>query len=515
MGDSPADRPVQKLWSLNKSYAWAAGITVVIANAAAFISNIEKIQQFIFNIFGLYHSLIFHTWFKWFLVIGMLLAYSVLALYVYWTYFQTKEKRLRLTYCALAVLCGFGICALNLGLVQARQPAAGPLLRQASVSLSRAVLLQQTPNGGFRFWQVGPNTETQVWTTAQCLFAVLSASKAQNTEQIKTTNVKTTNDVTESAQAIRAAFDYVERLRLPAGGGWGYMEGLDWAVTEIIAWVALAKQASLYSGNRAAIWPEPEAAKIVQSLARDLTLLIERQHDDGGWSPIHKTNDASHLRTYSTAIALWALIEARQNKDLPEDLAKKLDQSIARGARWLLGTYHIYPDGDGGWLANPSHRESVERFVGLTAQTLFILSQAEARYDFLKTNFNYQGMKKRFLVSAVGDKGTPSSLLFRDISTNERVHDSDRYLRGTSYTAESSTFLWYPWSLVLASVLNEDSLLDDLSRAHASTLLRAILNRSEGMIRFVQRDPVIYPTAENLFSISFFLQRNAVKNVRS
>jgi hypothetical protein len=253
-----------------------------------------------------------------------------------------------------------------------------------------------------------------------------------------------------------------------------------------------------------ALWSEAEVAAMIRTIDRDLALLVERQYDDGGWSPIHKTTVSSHLRTYSSVMVCWAFIAARQST-VTRGIALKYDQVVDRGIRWLLIAHGFHDDGMGGWVPNPAPNRWTEKFIGLTAQTLFILSEAEGEFDFLKNNMDYIAKKKNFITYASNKENSSTYLSRMAISSNQRVHDGDRYLRGLSFTAESSTFLWYPWSILLANALRTNEFLDDTVRERARTLLNELLRRSEQLLLFVQRDPALYPTAENLYAIATVL----------
>src|SRR5580704_16703045 len=98
--------------------------------------------------------------------------------------------------------------------------------------------------------------------------------------------------------------------------GWAYQKSLTWGVTEVNSWVLLSKIAGLRSSSDQATLTESDTALQVQSIKADLKALVGRQHDNGGWAPIAKTEHDGHLRTYSTIMALWTLVEAKRNKVL-------------------------------------------------------------------------------------------------------------------------------------------------------------------------------------------------------
>ena len=196
-----------------RTYVIIGALVIFVTNIASLISSIEKIQEYIYSVFGLYDSLILYSWFKFTLIASILIGYALIALYGYIVFFKDKKRKHQLLYGALAIVVGAVVCAVNLEFIRERPPAATPLLQQAASTLSKAILSQQESSGGFRFWQ-GPSTETQVWTTAQCLYAILLANKLPRGPQ-----VATTEEIAERSQAIKAAFNYIDRVRLPAAGG--------------------------------------------------------------------------------------------------------------------------------------------------------------------------------------------------------------------------------------------------------------------------------------------------------
>jgi hypothetical protein len=221
--------------------------------------------------------------------------------------------------------------------------------------------------GGIKFANLGGSSDTQAWTTAQALYALLSSG------------VTTAGDL----KHVRQAFEYLERVRIKSPmDGWGYLDGAPWGITEVSSWVALAYLASLKTPNATLPWPQEQVADIIRIIERDLALIAGRQLTSGGWSPTRRVDNINHSRTYSTIMALLALTEARQNELLPSTQGRAYDDKIKGGAQWLLTTYRMKPNGIGGWWPNPNSAASQDDFVGLTAQALYILSRASVNFDF-------------------------------------------------------------------------------------------------------------------------------------
>ena len=471
-------------------------VAIMLGNVAAILTHVDEIRQFILKLLGTEWAYRFHTLVVFGAFALFLLGYGSLTYWVYWNFFAHRTRLIK---------AGFGVAALlavgtvMLGSYFLLRPAdlEPSLLKQAG-SYTQTVLSQQVTggddDGGFRFSQGGISNDVQVWTTAQCLSALLR----QDVASLKNTG-----------PAIRRAFDYVERLRLKsAGDGWGYMKKIDWGVTEIDGWVALAYIYSLKADNAAMVWRTDELPTTIERINSILALLLARQHDDGGWGPIVQTPNAKHERTYSTIMALWALAEAEQNGDVVKGHDEEYRAAVTRGAKWLLEANTTNSEGFSGWWPNPSARTQVGAYPGLTAQTLFVLSVAKSSHSFIGANSKYKNTIQNFTKLALDGSDKFEPLTRRKIHDNEKAHDSDRYLEGRAETAEQTTFLWYPWTIAFGASLQHDPLLLGYQQERLRNLESKLLERIDEEDAFARNDEVIYPTAEMLFAEGFYFSRN-------
>ena len=271
------------------------------------------------------------------------------------------------------------------------------------------------------------SNEPQVWTTAQCLVALLQQEPSV---------------VKKHTPTLRRAFDYIERSRLKSPErGWGYMQAMNWGVTEIDAWVAVAYIYSLRVDNAALIWTDRELPDVIARTRIALDLLLERQFDEGGWSAIEKTSNPKHMRTYSTIMALWAIVEAQQNGDVFVGDEARLRAALASGVKWIMALYTTNASGFSGWWPNPSSGSSAGGYPGLTAQTLFVLSKVEQSNPFVGADPRYKDAIEAFVTLAFEGNAISPAFAKRKIGDNERPHDADGYFSGRTETAEQSTFL--------------------------------------------------------------------------
>src|SRR5262249_33890177 len=121
-------------------------------------------------------------------------------------------------------------------------------------------------------------------------------------------------------------------------------------------------------------------------IVRDLSTVAAASQADGGFSPVLSRGEELS-RTYSTVIALWALIEARDTPALASPLGKAYDETIRKGVTWMF-TRGFRFDAAGterplrGWVANPWRANPQEVAPGLNAQALWVVSRIVQHQDF-------------------------------------------------------------------------------------------------------------------------------------
>lgn len=338
----------------------------------------------------------------------------------------------------------------------------------------------QASNGGIKTTPSSEENTVQVWATAQCIVGAVAAQ----------------HKLDAYGPRIRKAFDYIEaNRRTDPTQGWNLYGGTNpYAITEIGAWVNLAYIHALDS--RTAIWKGAEKTEILNRIERDLDEIRKRQNADGGFRPI--TDDRpGFTRTYSTVMALWSLLEARKSPAVYGRVGNRFDENIRSGINWLLRGYKEKQ----GWLQNPNRMGQVNRFDGLTAQTLFVLKLAEDidAYAYLKGEPIYKTAKTEF----VKNRQFAEWSIDKD---NSSIPDGDARFPGTEFYAEGSTFLWFPWVLAELTHLSRDESISPQERADAAKLRLEILNANHDKLEgYVETADFIYLLAENLFCVSSYL----------
>ncbi len=235
-------------------------------------------------------------------------------------------------------------------------------------------------------------------------------------------------------------------------------------------------------------------------ILRNLAEISRRQDSSGAFRPIREEGP-DFVRTYSTVIALWSFIEPMQTPELREKISSQYGDNIRRAISWLMQTYRPGQ----GWVQNPTRTGQKDRFDGLTAQALFVLSRAAGiqEYAYLNNDQTYRTARKDFLNN--------TQLSTRSIEKdNSSIPDADVAFHESEFMAEGSTFLWFPWTLLELTELSRDKSLSEDDRKAAAQLRLEILNtNSEALEHYVETANLTYLLAENLFCVASYL--NAVK----
>jgi hypothetical protein len=360
------------------------------------------------------------------------------------------------------------------------------LLERKADVWSNSVFSAQAPDGGIKMSLSSAEQTTQVWQTAQCLAGVLSMPKSFDGQVPK----------------IKSAFRYIEGLhRTTPAEGWNlYGNSNKFTITEIASWVTLASIKSLDSKTR--VWDNAEKEEVLKQISRNLEEITRRQETAGGWRPIQDENP-EFSRTYPTVMALWSLIEARKSPSASGRVGNKYDENIRKGINWLL---RGYKEGQG-WVPNPNRAGQKDRFDGLTAQTLFVLSRAEAldTFAYIKSDQTYRSARQGFI----------KNRQFVDWSiegNNSHMPDADLRFLSTEFLAEGSTFLWFPWTLAELSQLSVDQGLTQGEREAAAQLRLDIFNaNADKLENYVESANLMYVLGENLLCVAAYLDAGPAK----
>lgn len=319
---------------------------------------------------------------------------------------------------------------------------------------------RDSDSGGIR--DGADSHRVQAWTTAQSIVGLLQ-------------NVRG-NDADVPRATIRPALEYLERVRL--ADGWGYFADKNDAITEVTSWATLAQIRAFHAN----IWDASERSHATERILRDLRAISSRRTASGGWSPVAEVHP-DNSRSYSTVMAMWALLAARE-AGLSD---RHFDIDLEKGREWLLHEHHR----DLGWVPNPGRRYQTEEFPGLTGQILVILQLLDRQLGGRNTDARLRAAQELFVA-------TDFSTL--QIRSSARVPDADQHLVGSSVVLEGSTFLWYPWSLAALALLSTDPDVSASVRAEAGRQRAQLTLRTEELTAYLE-NALPYQIAENLLGL--------------
>ncbi len=457
-------------------------ITFALSGIATSLGHLKSIQEFLFKTVGPERLNSIHIGMEVVVAALFALGYALLAMVLYRKYMpKIKATSWRIAISAAMVLIFIALTVITVKAAIPTPPDLTVILKTTSEGWTKTLLGLKNADGGLRYHKSDP-VESQVWTTAQILVGAL-ADCTQITE--------------DEGKAIRRNLDFIDSKKLKADDeGWGYFEYVEWDVSEINAWVALALISSLKNGCVEKTWPKDAEAGMNRTKAV-LKLVTGRQLGNGGWAPIKDRANTRFARTYSAVVSLWALLDARAQLG-----TKEYDDYISLGIKWLMQNFEAE---FGGWVPNPDRKQQLDSFQGLTAHVLYVLGKATPDFAHLLEGGGYQQALAMF---SYWLKERPpalkkESIMARSVDNNDRSHDSDRYLPRTKYMVESNTFLWYPWTMVLCTQLEVRS-TPVLEKPETWESCKSIYGRVNEQITFAHKDPYAYVMAESLYAINVY-----------
>jgi hypothetical protein len=290
----------------------------------------------------------------------------------------------------------------------------------------------QTKEGWFSP-SLRPNVKQELewWSNAQALSAVLSVPDAKFEDR----------DINQVLRGFLPAleFQFAPGASIEVGGtryGWISHPGDTHTQAEPAIWTAIALAKAL--GRPGLL--EGEARRVAEERFRytQEVLKIYRPLDTGGWNMFPKQKEPSNHNLYTTALALLALLEAR-NAGLPwEGTTERRDQLLKATAQWLIDTYDDKANPPGWRSTSESTYETID---GLTLQIYSELLRAEAEAGItlppgmVNQISNYLKSCAQRTLSFPAASGEFSEIII-DRETGKET--SDR---------EAIGFLWYPWTI--------------------------------------------------------------------
>jgi hypothetical protein len=269
--------------------------------------------------------------------------------------------------------------------------------------------------------------EVEVWAHSQALGAVFSVTDADREQQIR---------------------NFIRELEAPFAPGvaieqdgikWGWIShpGETHTQAEPALWTTIALAKAI---GRPGLLTADERSRAEQHLVYTqevLRLYHPPETHSGGWNMFPRQKESSQHNTYTTALALLALLEMRQAGVGWEGSTERRDELLKATAQWLIDNYHPKDDPPGWRAGGETTNETLD---GLTLQIYSELLRAEAEAGVILSQEIIEQMPRYLARTVERDMKFPvASGEFSAALTDREGKDSmDR---------EAIGFLWYPWAI--------------------------------------------------------------------
>jgi hypothetical protein len=273
-------------------------------------------------------------------------------------------------------------------------------------------------------------------------------------------NVKREFELWSHSQALSAAFSIPDRgleaeiRKLVVGLEWPFTPGLaiekdgikyGWishpgethTQAEPALWTLIALAKAMGRPGLLTADERQRAERFLAYTQEVLKLYHPQATEPGGWNMFPRQKDPSQHNTYTTALALLALLELRQAGLGWEGSAEHRDELLKQTAAWLIKSY-VHDSDPPGWRAGSE--TTYEILDGLTLQIYSELLRAEAEAGVTLTP-EMSAQMSRYLAATV-----ERDMTFPVASGEFAAPITDRDGRD-SMDREAVGFLWYPWAI--------------------------------------------------------------------
>jgi hypothetical protein len=309
-------------------------------------------------------------------------------------------------------------------------------VRQSAAKLRRAALERLAREWKETRWTYdspvrrdGPVTALSVWIGSQAMCAVSRAPDATNEE------------LRGALEEVEATFDpviLVERDGLKFG--WRPTRS-EYTAAEPALWTIALLANCL---KRPGLVPESAKRRLLEerlAYTQEVASLY-RPTESGGWNTFAQQTRPEEHSTYTSTLALLALLETRA-AGLPwQGSAQKRDQLLVSTARWLIGQFDNQSM-PAGWRAAPDAQGPVSD--GLTLQIYGLLLRAEAEANVsLPPEIN-----EAMLNHLAGLAGRPLDFPLTAATFLRVFKNYDGQMRDETQAVE---FIWHPWAIECAAL---------------------------------------------------------------
>jgi hypothetical protein len=248
--------------------------------------------------------------------------------------------------------------------------------------------------------------------------------------------------------------------------------------------------------KRADLFSAEERTELV-GYAQQIARIIEPQRctHDGGWNMFFGQLDAEAHDTYSTALGLLAMLDARDAELKLTWNGRPEDKAIVQTAEWFVDSFVSTP-GNTGWRRYANDRE-LDIYEGLNFQIFALLFRTE-RAGLMTIEPAIRAAAAEQIRACVG---RPFEFPVTSAEYDTLVATGSRDMR----IAESINFLWHPWGIECAT----EWLRTSRSGDHGSAVNGVLLARDHmilelgpsAYLKYIDRGGRRYIAAEFLYAI--------------
>ena len=195
--------------------------SVVLGYLATAVGHIKTLRTTIYVQFGeeVMHAI--HVGMLCVVVVLLVAGFTMAIIALDRRFVRIRTPRWRRGILGTMALLALSLTILSACVFAPDSPTTIAKLTDTSDDWRKHLLSIQNQDGGLRYNKVERDVDSQAWTTAQILAAVLSRK-----------DPLTAND----AAVVRAALDFLRSVEAAVPGeGWGYFDYVPWGVTEIKA----------------------------------------------------------------------------------------------------------------------------------------------------------------------------------------------------------------------------------------------------------------------------------------
>jgi TIR domain len=356
--------------------------------------------------------------------------------------------------------------------------------RQVTANLRILIRNIRGADDGFRGTIKDANSDEDIWTTAQCVSALIAVG-----------------DLLRKHSDLKKSFEWIQGQKNDNGWYRNMDDPRDPAPnTEITAWVGLGYLLGLSEPSLFNTDAEQQKAKA--DLASVYTILSNRQSHSGGWASYPtRYESSSAFGDYATFMAMEFLLSLMREKGGGIADPDTLIWQIEKGVDWILSEYNYKTRG---WEDSAGSGSTME----LSTMYLLVLVSAkelglEPLGNLIELNKGYQNASRNWLnhTLEVSEK--------RSMSDNPGLKQQQKHYGADDALIIRSipvTVVWYPWALLLATNMASDNVLPVRDRELAFKIAIKLWERLPETVRTFDTGES-FLAAETLYALGLIGQK--------